>query len=420
MQYKIKELFNESFLLIEGRKEDARERYPDVEQQYFDFFVEEDPSGNHKYLMWVCKVWDDMWRHSRYYENARTLMDDVNYFHENTHKYEIKDINSFNSAQHLNTATQEAKVKLTKGELKKQARKLYETATHLVVEPSTHKSSCFYGSGTRWCTTMRNTDHYFKSYTNRGSLFYFINKRNGKKRAFFTPFTNLMFGGTVKEPDYERHRGEMYTEQDNLGRSMRGIPVEARAAMANRHKELAIKKDPSIQNKIKFGQNILTRIIRGDLKLVSDVNVPNSIKKVEGNLNVNVSSLNNIKEVGGNVTLNSEVSDLGALERVGGDLIIDSYNTKIKSLKNLKYVGGNVTHSGYRGYNSRTSSLETLGDLEYVGGYFDLDFYNKITTEQLSNVNHLGSVKVSVEKMKELTSGEISLPGHPDTEIDVV
>lgn len=61
----------------------------------------------------------------------------------------------------------EAKIKVGKDEY----IKLFEDKTILVLKPLTHQASCKYGSGTKWCVTMRNTDQYWKNYTKKTSNF---------------------------------------------------------------------------------------------------------------------------------------------------------------------------------------------------------------------------------------------------------
>ena len=41
-------------VLSEGRVEDAKAKYPEFEN-LIDFLVQNDPSGNNKYLMWFVK-----------------------------------------------------------------------------------------------------------------------------------------------------------------------------------------------------------------------------------------------------------------------------------------------------------------------------------------------------------------------------
>jgi hypothetical protein len=56
--------------------------------------------------------------------------------------------------------------------------------------PKSYKASCYYGSGTRWCTTNKDSDNYYKRYTEAGTLIYYINKKENQsndwyKTAFF-------------------------------------------------------------------------------------------------------------------------------------------------------------------------------------------------------------------------------------------
>ena len=52
---------------------------------------------------------------------------------------------------------------------------IYEDNEMIVVSPKTHKSSCYFGSGTKWCTTASDSGHYDR-YNQDGKLFYFISK----------------------------------------------------------------------------------------------------------------------------------------------------------------------------------------------------------------------------------------------------
>jgi hypothetical protein len=54
---------------------------------------------------------------------------------------------------------------------------VYEDDRFYVVNPLNHKSSCYYGSGTRWCTSTTDNDASFNKYNSDGKLFYFIDKK---------------------------------------------------------------------------------------------------------------------------------------------------------------------------------------------------------------------------------------------------
>ena len=150
MNFSLKDLIKENLKLFEGRREDAQAKYTDVPERIFNIFVEEEPSGNYKYLDWIMKIWQqEMCGYSSSYRCgnvsvAKNMMNNISYFNENPHKYEIKDINGFTSFANFTNSTNDAKLKLTKGELKKQATKHYETGRYLIVEPHSHASSCFF------------------------------------------------------------------------------------------------------------------------------------------------------------------------------------------------------------------------------------------------------------------------------------
>ena len=52
---------------------------------------------------------------------------------------------------------------------------VYEDNEMTVVSPKTHKSSCYFGSGTKWCTASSDSGHYDR-YNQDGKLFYFVSK----------------------------------------------------------------------------------------------------------------------------------------------------------------------------------------------------------------------------------------------------
>jgi hypothetical protein len=54
---------------------------------------------------------------------------------------------------------------------------------HLILKPKTYEASCYYGSGTKWCTSSKDTKEHFRKYTREGELYYFIDKTNSNKIA---------------------------------------------------------------------------------------------------------------------------------------------------------------------------------------------------------------------------------------------
>jgi hypothetical protein len=95
-----------------------------------------------------------------------------------------KDINSYNidTLGYLTQALSMISSKREKErEAKKEAEKVFEDGDVIGIRAITHNASCYYGSGTRWCTAGQQPD-YFNKYTKDGKLYYFIDKSNRRQK----------------------------------------------------------------------------------------------------------------------------------------------------------------------------------------------------------------------------------------------
>jgi hypothetical protein len=227
-------------ILLEGRVEDAKsfvikdfqdllipQSYKEGKKmpEWFKGLVDSDPSGNQKYLMWALKEIKKTTGKFHPFNYTSMLIEmlitGINNFHnlqnkltkENIDKvvawsaisnpkefsisygapspyfkfrYPIvelenimknpKDINSYYDHYLLFEITNAIKQLPSKGDIKKESIKLMDNDYWLAIVPTTHRSSCTYGAGTRWCTTAKE-DTQFNSYqSNTSSLFYFIPK----------------------------------------------------------------------------------------------------------------------------------------------------------------------------------------------------------------------------------------------------
>jgi hypothetical protein len=175
--YTIKDISN---LLVEGRKEDARVKYPDVPESDFNYFVENDPSGNQKYLDWLLKYY---WQVS-----PDTLVEDIEFFHQHQNMFIEKDINKHTPTS-LDREIGEVKEKILQKKEKKQAKKqsvkVYEDDTWLVISPKSWEASCYYGAGTKWCITMKNNSSYWRRYSKRASFFFIIDKTKSSEDPLY-------------------------------------------------------------------------------------------------------------------------------------------------------------------------------------------------------------------------------------------
>ena len=179
--FKLEEVSN---LLIEGRLEDTIKKYAqmdDMGEEYIRYFSTNDPSGNNKYLEWMTKMW--MGSDKSYSPEDTEVVDVVKLFHKNIQRITNKDINSY-TFKELKETVKEAEEKRELAQLKKEAKKqktiIYEDDKWFVVSPHSWRASCYYGAGTKWCVTQRNTSNHWDRYSRRASFFYIIDKTKDK------------------------------------------------------------------------------------------------------------------------------------------------------------------------------------------------------------------------------------------------
>jgi len=109
----LKELFEQK-LLLEGRIEDAKKKYPQFSDAIFDFYTENDPSGNQKYLNWLLSrtIKDSNYELG----NPKTYHDDmiiaIIFFHSNQQKFTKKDINQYKDLISLEKSIVEVEEKI--------------------------------------------------------------------------------------------------------------------------------------------------------------------------------------------------------------------------------------------------------------------------------------------------------------------
>jgi hypothetical protein len=167
-------VFINGSLLFEGRKEDARAKYPEHSDEVFNFYVENDPSGNQKYLNWLLKNTNPSYK--AVFDLQEYLIKLVKFFHEKQNMFNEKDINK-HTGNTLESEVKVVKLKLQKKQQEKQVKKektvIYQDDRWYIVSPHTWESSCLYGYGTKWCISMDKNSSYWKSHS-RGSTFAFI------------------------------------------------------------------------------------------------------------------------------------------------------------------------------------------------------------------------------------------------------
>lgn len=227
---------NEEQLLAEGRLQDAKKKFPNVDADWIDRIADRDPSGNNKYLMWAVKQFAKItepwmknapsepgqrWADSdaqAIYNAYMTIVDAVDKFHNNSQRLKNRDINAYKTIDDVVSAvrklglTQKQKRRKKREQAKEGSEVIDESDDFWMIRPNTTESSCYYGQGTKWCISATQSKNYFKEYERQGKTFYMLMLKNlddddtGKKIA-------LVYGRDVS-PDYDAEPEEIYNAED--------------------------------------------------------------------------------------------------------------------------------------------------------------------------------------------------------------
>jgi len=267
---KVYDIFSK--LLTEARWKDVAERYrakwPEKARHYkiWDFenyddlvnhFMENDPSGSNKYLQFYLSTLLD----TKTIVNPLQITHWVKKFHEYSEKGYIqnKDINSREYKDHdrffnvIYQAERKEEAKQREKELQRQMRAegdhVFEDDRWKVVVPKTHRASCHYGHGTKWCTTMKNKDSYFKTYTGQGVLFYILDKTSRQTNVMYKFAMLWKWGtnrdGTFSEKPITTASGfDSHDSSVNMGHVLPFMPKDMIEAITNYYKKTVRDKNP--------------------------------------------------------------------------------------------------------------------------------------------------------------------------------
>jgi len=165
--------------LIEGRVEEAQ-KYADtlgVSPEIFEYIKTESESINkqHKYLMWILEQVEANNLIDTDKINTE-ILEHLRYFHSHASQFAQKDIYAYGELRHLIQAIDEVKSKERRVFKERYpGEKIFENEKIEIFCPLTMNSSCYYGTGTKWCTTMRERE-YFGKYKLEGELYYVLSK----------------------------------------------------------------------------------------------------------------------------------------------------------------------------------------------------------------------------------------------------
>jgi hypothetical protein len=201
MNNKIKGLILEtvSEVLLEGRLEDVKSKYPEENAGDIDRLSQGDPSGNNKYLAWMANQLITVGEHNHEY-----IIDIVKRFHKEqarinpTMSKEVveanselypgresrrvsnnpKDINSYSTIEGVEKVIEVAEENVPSST---ERDKIYQDDNWTVIVPKTHQASCKYGVHSAWCVSTSN-ERWYNNYTENGMLAFVLwrNRQEGQ------------------------------------------------------------------------------------------------------------------------------------------------------------------------------------------------------------------------------------------------
>jgi hypothetical protein len=230
-------------LILESRLDDVIKKYPEVRKDTIEGLSRLDPSGNNKYLDWMVYG-------SRLGVSQDRIVKAINSFHKNVNKLtkefldelieekkwgwlltdnspaakifqniykNPKDINNYKDYGIALEVFKLVDEKLSKSGVKKlEANVLYNDSNLLILIPKSHRASCYYGSGTKWCTTSKESSDYYDNYTKRGTLFYIINKKEPQTNPWYKTAIFVDNNGDVKAYDAPDTPTDLIDAKNNI------------------------------------------------------------------------------------------------------------------------------------------------------------------------------------------------------------
>jgi hypothetical protein len=174
-------------LIFEGREDDFKTTYgnkfsPEKLEAIINM-VNEIPNGS-KFLTFLGKVLPNT-------GFSQGILDDtvkpvLKKFVAIGPNLEIKDINQYKTFAELKNAINQYENRIRREvQTIEGADIVYENDQFTVVAPLTTAASCYYGAGTKWCTSSSADNTHFNNYMKDGKLFYILDKTKATSDRFY-------------------------------------------------------------------------------------------------------------------------------------------------------------------------------------------------------------------------------------------
>lgn len=205
-------------ILIEGRRDDILNRFnenPELQKTVKEFLDSDfNIQTNYKYVDWVLRRnFDDIGNQIISLDDVTPYLERFDKIRKNLNK---KDINQYRSIQEfVDTIENYGETKSEeRSKLKDGTEKIYEDNEVLIVKPLTKDASCYYGHGTKWCTSATVSNNMFESYKSKGPLYYLIFKNLKNDNDYYKLAIHY---------DVERDLVSLYDAQDRLNKNLLGF-----------------------------------------------------------------------------------------------------------------------------------------------------------------------------------------------------
>jgi len=179
-------------ILLEGRRDDFLKSYGskfDKNNLKTILSLSQDLNPNNKYLMFLGKV----------LQPGKIDVEKVKKIIDKFEKYQSslndREINNYDTLDAISQAISDHENRVRRDVKKVEgAEILYEDDRFVVVLPLTYETSCYYGSGTKWCTT--SSESYFQKYNSEGKLFYVLDKKASSGDKYYKVAVQEGFDGS--------------------------------------------------------------------------------------------------------------------------------------------------------------------------------------------------------------------------------
>ena len=164
-------------LLLENRISDFKSKYDSkLAPATINYIISHDPSKNQKYLNWIGKILVSVDNDD--YISPDEIMKDITLFHKNIKGVDLYSLKSFDQLQDLVHKKTEPS---TRQKIINEADIIVNDKDWLVVAPTTHESSMFFGGSTHWCISSGSENHWNKYYNEDGDCIIMIKNRKKTK-----------------------------------------------------------------------------------------------------------------------------------------------------------------------------------------------------------------------------------------------